>query len=132
MNKGQIAIEFITLSIMGFFILISLIAMLSFFSVQKSSEKTYQELQDLGMSIQEEIFLASGVENGYQRNFEIPTELNGKPITIEQGTTIINTAYLILKFENNEIFYDIPLIDGNITTGQNTIIKNNDSIQINT
>ena len=130
-KKGQIALEFVLLSVLSFFILISATFTLTKISNQRTSEQTMIMAQDLGVSIQQEIITASTVENGYIRTYIIPEKINQIPLTIENGRTLLNTSFYVIKIEHVELYYDAPYLIGNITTGNNLIIKQNNTIYIN-
>jgi len=130
-KKGQIAIEFLLLTTIGFFMLLGTTAMLTKMTYEKNSEKTMNEAQDLGKSIQQEIITAAKVENGYLRKYTIPQKIDEKMLTIENGKTLINTSYYVVKIEDAEYYFDIPYIIGNITTGTNIIRKQNNTVFVN-
>ena len=129
--KAQIAMEFIFLSLLGFFILFTVIIALGTFAAQKTTEKTNIEAEDLGRSLQQELIISADLEEGYQRKFFIPDNINNKNISVNNGITSKNTGYITISYENRELYYEVPPLTGTIQIGTNTIKKSNDTLYIN-
>lgn len=129
-RKSQVAIEFLSLTIIGFLILLTMIAALGVYSSGKKLEKTYAEIQDIGRTVQQELLIASEVQDGYRREIYIPESVNGIFINLTYGNTTKNTGYLSFKFENQEVYYEVPQLSGNIGLGVDIISKNNKTINI--
>ena len=66
-KRGQLSIEFLSLIAMGIFMSLAIILALLSLSADKTKEKTYYELNDLGRVLQEEILFAIDLEDGYIR-----------------------------------------------------------------
>lgn len=130
-KRGQVAIEFVMLSIMGFLILFGAIISLGAINSEKKVERTYIETEDLGRSIQEEIILAADLETGYERKFTLPGSLSGVEVNYTIGNTSINTSYIKIDSDDLTKIYEIPLVHGTIVTGTNTIKKENGTIRLN-
>jgi hypothetical protein len=132
--KGQIAIEFLLLIAMAFFIILTLLVSLLSISERNTKMKAYQEMDDLGKSLQQEFLLASQLEDGYTRRINLPLTMSGVQYTAIIGSsnhTNTTNSYLLLTFESTEIFYALPPIIGNLTLGNNILIKNNNTLRIN-
>ncbi|MCF7871938.1 hypothetical protein K9L97_02795 [Candidatus Woesearchaeota archaeon] len=129
-KKAQIALEFILLSILGFFILFTTIIALGSFSAQKTQEKIMIEAEDLGRSIQQELLIAADLQDGYQRTINIPEQIEDKKIQITTGTTTIDTGYFTFTLDQIELYYETPKITGTLKTGDNQITKTNNTITI--
>ena len=132
MKKGQVAIEYLLLTGISFFVVFVLIIILSSLMESKRNEKAFYELDDFGRSIQQELILASELEDGYNRPINIPTTVNGRQYTITTGNVSPSNGYLIitLGFMGQEIFYEVPPINGSFRKGWNRIWKVNGNITI--
>jgi hypothetical protein len=133
-HNGQIAIEFLMLIGVAFFIVLSLLIMT--FSVFESNTKAqaYEEIDDLGMALQQEFLIAAQMEDGYNRRINLPITMNGinynATIGIE-GTGNTTNGYLLLQYEAVELYYLIPRTNGSMALGDNILKKNNGTLQIN-
>ncbi len=125
-SKAQISAEFYVLLGLAFLIAIAFeiasLDQLNDFRIQKESEA----VKDLALKLQKEILVATNVEDGYVRIFEIPEKLDNTDYFLtKQNSTIIvqskNGFYLVL----------IPNVIGNVTKGSNIINKTNGIIYIN-
>lgn len=123
--------EFIILTITGFFILLTTILAAATLSQEKQAEKTFIESDDLGRSIQQELIIAANLEDGYKRNFLIPSKLQNSQISITNNITSKNTGYISITFENTELYYETPKLNGSIRIGNNTIEKIDNALYIN-
>jgi hypothetical protein len=88
---------------------------------EKSEEQRLTALNDIGYTIQDEVILASTVDDGYERTLTLPpwadrfgyditTEPGGRAVTLTSGKVIIT--------------YDLPQVDGSFQKGKNIIRKN--------
>ncbi|MGM5481394.1 MAG: hypothetical protein ACQESE_03205 [Nanobdellota archaeon] len=127
-KNAQLETEFIILLIMGFFILFTILAILITVSDTKREEQFYYEINDLGKSVQQELLLAGQVDDGYIREFYLPQRIDSKIYNVYTGNTSKSQSYIIFSFDNQEIFFVIPKIEGVIATGTNTIMKRNGTL----
>ena len=129
-KKGQVSIEFLILLVMGVFFVLTFIVIVRNLSDQKIQNKALDELDDLGKSIQQELLLASQLQDGYSRDIYIPPKLYGVPYTMNVSVASGDIMYLNFYYYDVELFYEIPYINGDVKTGLNTISKNNDEISV--
>ena len=130
-HKAQIAIEFLLLISMAFFIVIALLASVLSVSEQNTKLKSYKEMDDLGKSLQQEFLLASEMEDGYTRKLNLPMTAAGKSYSAVIGQTNNTYGYLLLNYQGAELFYMIPKVNGTLILGNNILTKNNDTLRIN-
>ncbi len=130
-RSGQIAIEFLLLVGISIFLLILVLISISAMSERKIDEKTYYELDDFGTTLQQELLLASGMENGYIRPINIPVTVNGRNFNMTMGGAQNDTSYLIITYMTVDIYYSIPPVNGSFVKGNNIIRKINDTLYIN-
>ena len=122
-NHGQIAMEFLLVAAMSIFTIITLLIIIVAISQSHTEARTYDDIIDLGRSLQKELLLASELEDGYVRELDVPTEINGEDYNI----TIYNSTkftYMIITYLNQETFYAIPPIEGEFIEAKNYLRKN--------
>lgn len=115
---GQIAIEFLLLIGVGLFILLIALITITHVSKDKIDEKTYYELDDFGLAIRQELVLASEMEDGYTRKINIPVTVNGRAFTITSIPVTNETSMLVIMFNELNLTYVIPPIQGAFLKGK--------------
>ena len=124
--RAQISIEFMV------FVGLTLVIAIAFGLSSAGQLNEFREkkesdaVKDLALKMQRELLIASHVEDGYFRQFELPNQAGGKNYTI----TSTNTG-LSIESENGYYFVFIPSIDGNLTNGTNRINKTSGVIHVN-
>ena len=88
-------------------------------------------MKDLAISIQQELIFASELEDGYRREFYLPTKLNNIDYSITNGNTSSYNGYLTFQYESQEFFYIIPAVVGSIQKGSNVLRKYNNTLYLN-
>ncbi|MCF7799122.1 hypothetical protein K9M74_04415 [Candidatus Woesearchaeota archaeon] len=131
MRRGQVSIEFILLLVTGFFFMFTLVAAMVYLSADKTTEQAYYQLDDLGRGIQQELLLASRMQDGYQRTFILPTKVATHNYTIVLGNTSTYNGFISLQFANQEIYYPTPVVNGTFIKGANMLRKVNDVLYLN-
>lgn len=130
-TKAQIAMEFILLIAIAFFIVAALLASILSLSEDNTRMKAYQDMDDLGKSLQQEFLLAAQLEDGYTRTINMPLTMNGVHYNATIGQSNPTNSYLMLEYDSAESFYLIPPVVGNFTYGNNYLRKNNGSLRLN-
>ena len=128
MNKAQVANEFLIL--LGVMCL-SLVLFLYATSDEIKSlvfEKELHAVRDIGFVIQNELFFAANVNDGYYREFMVPDKHDG----IEYSITINDRTLIVISTRSNieQVFY-VPKVQGNIQKGINNISKSGGVIYLN-
>jgi hypothetical protein len=122
-NLGQIAMEFLMVATISIFTIFTFLIIVVTISQANTEARTYDDIIDLGRSLQQELLLASELEDGYLRELDIPSQINGETYTI----TIYDSTkytYMIITYLNQETFYAIPPVDGGFHAGKNMLYKN--------
>ena len=127
-KKSQTAIEFIIL--IGFI----LFFFTTFFIViqedisEKSKERKTMAVKEIAMKVQDEINFAYQSINGYNREFNLPTNINGLEYSAE-----ITDDLIYIKTQDNKHAIALPIknITGQILKGENTIKKENGEVKLN-
>lgn len=116
---------------MSFAMLFTFAIVIMSISTQKNEQKTYEELNDLGLSLQQEFLLASELEDGYTRLIYVPIQLNGLPYVITNGNSLDAEGYLDISFADVGLTYNIPKLNGTIQKGNNLLVKTDGWLVLN-
>ncbi len=116
--KGQVAMEFVMMVMLGFMILVvfSAVTRDQYSDIQKEGE--YVSLRDVVGMVQAEINTAFGVSDGYERIFLVSETLNGLNYSMS-----IMSGFIMGESDNFEVIMMIPPVQGNISKGNNIIQK---------
>jgi hypothetical protein len=130
-DKAQIAMEFILLIGVAFFVIVALLASIMSLSTDNTKMKAYQDMDDLGRSLQQEFLLASQLEDGYTRKINMPITIGNVHYNTTIGQSNPTNSYLMIQYDGSELFYLIPPVTGNLTYGNNFLKKNNGTLTLN-
>lgn len=129
-KKAQVAIEFLLLLSLSFFVVIALLAAVLSVSKTDTSIKVYTDLDDLGKSLQQEVLLASQMEDGYVRRINLPETVNGADYNVSIGHAASYNDYISLTYDTIDIYYIIPPTNGTFSKGTNYIKKNDGALRV--
>ena len=124
-SKSQVATEFL-IFVGVTVVLVFGIGLLQLSRVSElQSERESEMVYDMALKLQEEIRIASLVEEGYSRNFSMPSRLLEIDYDVE-----INGKFLTVK--SNKSFYTVrvPNMTGEIREGYNIITKSGGVVHI--
>ena len=126
-SKAQVSAEFFVFLGLAFLIAIAFeiasLDQLNDFRLQKENEA----VKDLALKLQQELLVASTVEDGYVRIFAIPDNLEG----INYSLTTLYNSTITVKSKNSLYIVSIPKVVGNASKGTNTINKTGGVVYIN-
>jgi len=127
-EKGQGALEFIILiGIVIFFLTVFFVAINQNMG-DNQKEKRNLAIEDIAISVQDEINLASKSSDGYSREFKVPYDIEGNGYNI----TIVDDLVYVKTIDNEEaLSLPIMKISGQIMKGNNLIKKENGSVYLN-
>jgi hypothetical protein len=128
-KKAQSAVEFIILLGVMLFIFLAYTQVFQKNLAEKSKEQRVFLIQDLALTVQNEIDLASSSTSGYERTFKVPEKI----LNIEYSISLVdNSVYVITN--DNKIATSLPIqnVTGEIQKGDNFIKKNESGVYINT
>lgn len=122
---------------MEFVTLITFMLMIFTVTLVVIQQKTYDindvqknnQLKSLSNVIKNEVDMAHAVHTGYKKYFWLPDYINGEEYTIE----LINSEIIVSHATGNFYVFlntNSTLVYGNISKGDNTIIKNDSGIFI--
>lgn len=125
-KRAQSAIEFLILIGAVLFFVTLFLMVVQGNVEQKNREKEEIIVQNMAMSIQDELNLAAKSTNGYSREFLIENTIYGKDYNV---TLSDNRVYI--KTERIAMSYPVVGVYGNVKKGINIIKKQNNSIYLN-
>lgn len=107
MRRGQVATEFIIL--IAVVILLFGASMLFILQQQQEQEEQTQReiIQDLAYALQQEVFAASRMHIGFQRNGTLPERINGRSYSI----AVLNSN-LYISQDGYELILGLPEASG--------------------
>jgi hypothetical protein len=125
-KKSQIAAEFTIL--LGFALLLTMVSILFLYTTGKdrTAEKIDYKMYDFGSSLQNEFILASQMNDGYVRTIT----LNDKIEQTAYNISIISQKAIQISYNDRNIYFKIPEVQGSLIKGINTIRTVGDDIQI--
>ncbi|MEK6844618.1 MAG: hypothetical protein AABX83_04305 [Nanoarchaeota archaeon] len=128
-KRGQSAIElFILIGAVMFFFVVFLFAIES-----QSADKTREHLnlagRDIALSVQDEIIFASQSSNGYMREFDVPSKMDGG---VDYDINLVD-GFVYLKSADGRYALALPVLNitGNVNKGKNIIQKQNGMVYLN-
>ena len=126
LKKSQIGVEFMLFS--GIALITAIIFVSISFSQTKDlyDTKEFLLVKDIALKIDKEIDIASYVEDGYNREFDIPEMINNGDYNI----SIVNNT-LTVWTNTTQYVTGVLNITGYVKRGSNTITKTNGIIYLN-
>ena len=127
-KRSQSAIEFLILiGVIAFFFTIFFAALNENIG-DKTRERKTIAIENIAVSVQDEINLASKSSDGYSRQFNVPNDFNGEDYSIN-----LTDGMVYVKSSDNKyaIALPIPNITGNVGKGNNLIKKQGGVIYLN-
>jgi len=120
MGRAQVSNEFVIL--MGVAVLMTMVFL--FLVGESMQERTIEKerlaLRDMGLALQQELFTAVKLKDGYHREIELPEKYKNTAYTV-----VIFRGYLLLDAPDtgNHQEFAVPDVQGNFSKGKNTITK---------
>lgn len=125
--KSQSATEFIVLASFMFLVIVGFFAVTSSKALEAREEANKKITEDIAELAYREIETAKSVNDGYTRNFAMPTTVNG----INYSINIIDNRELVVNYLGYEYIKFLPSnVTGNVSEGLNQIKKSNGAISI--
>jgi hypothetical protein len=127
-SKSQSSIEFIILIA---FVLFFFVVFFIFIQARMSDDirsKQDKAVEEVALTVQDEINLASGASEGYSRVFSIPDKIGNVDYSV---SLVGNSVYVQTQDNRSAILLPVASITGNIIKGANEIRKVNESIYLN-
>ncbi len=118
-RKAQVSMEFMFLIVLGFMIMLVFSVVAKEQMIDAVEKKQYIMLKDIALMVQTEINSASSLENGFERIFYVPENID---FTTQYDIRIVGN-YLIANLTGNEVVLMIQGVNGDISKGNNTLTK---------
>lgn len=125
-KKAQVGIEFLFIVSAALFFFMLIIATIYANIGEKQNEKESTEVEQLALSIKEEIDIAHKTSNGYTRVFYVPNTISGKDYEIK-----IQNDHIYVLTDRNSASFNVREVTGDIQKRENIIKKENDTIYLN-
>ena len=128
MMKGQAATEFIIVTgIVLLILFVLLFAVANDINVLQN-KKELAAVKNVGFMIQNELFNAAYVQDGYYREFDVPDSNKGVKFTL----SIANNYLTVISTENSMLQeFPLPEVVGNIQFGTNIVRREGGVIYLN-
>jgi hypothetical protein len=127
-KKAQSAIEFVVLVGAVLFFFIAFLFSVQFNISDRTKENLNLAIQEIALSVQDEINLAVESSDGYFREFEIPE----KAINLDYEVNIIeNVVYVRTNDGKYAISFPVSNVSGDVQKGTNSIRRENGIIYLN-
>ncbi len=126
-RRAQVSLEFIVIA--GFAILL-LVAMLTIALAQlrtATNEGTLSGMQDVALTVQQELLTARSVGDGYTREFTLPADIQGRRYTLELLPDN-NATVVRVSLAGQEISAVAPRCSGTLRYGNNMLTTVNGTI----
>lgn len=128
-NKAQSAIEFVIIVGAMFFIFVSFIGFIGVQMEEKTFQKKDVAVKEVGLTLQDEINLASKSSDGYSRSFKLPYTMLKYDYSIRINDNLI---YINDSTQRHTIAIPIINVTGQpVVIGLNNITKRNGTILLN-
>ncbi|MEK6895224.1 MAG: hypothetical protein AABX48_01770 [Nanoarchaeota archaeon] len=128
MNKSQSSVEFMIVVAAGFFILVVFLIVLQSNILDKTKEKINLEMNQVAITVQNEINLATSASNGYKRTFILPSVVGGMNYTLNISGNILQISTTNGNFA---LGVSVLPVQGNIKKDSNIIRNQNGTVFLN-
>lgn len=127
-SKGQSAIEFVILIMAVLFLFVGLLYFIHGKIADSKAEAVTVAVNEIALTVQDEINLAHGSANGYSRQFFLPPNLNGFEYTanITEGSIYVRT-----EDGKNAVALPVLEVTGDILIGNNLVRKSEGIVYLN-
>ncbi|MEK6925165.1 MAG: hypothetical protein AABW71_02920 [Nanoarchaeota archaeon] len=126
--KGQSAIEFLILIMAILFLFVGLLYFVYSKISDTQNEAVSVAVNEIALTVQDEINLAHGSADGYSRQFFLPFNING----LEYEVNIIeDSIYVRTVNGRHAVALPISEVTGDVLIGNNLIYKINGSVRLN-
>lgn len=127
-KKGQSAIEFVILVMAMLFIFVGFL----YFIQSKIADSQYEAISvavnEVALTVRDEISLARESADGYFRKFKLPLSLNGHGYSAE---ILGDSIYVKTDDEKHAVALPVGDVTGDVLIGDNLIYKINNTVFLN-
>lgn len=128
--KGQVAIEFIALMGIFFFIFLFMFKGATDLKLEVYEKQEEFAVQDMTLRLRQEILTASNAPDGYKREYRMPEVIDRYDYSYRFNTT---ARYVLVNTSNAQADYAIPLVQASTNPDDRnlTITKKGGIIYVN-
>lgn len=126
--KGQSAIEFVIIIMAVLFLFVGLLYFIQGKIADSQNQAVSVAVNEIALTVQDEVNLAHNSANGYSRSFFLPLNLNGLDYTVQ---ILEDSVYVVTQDGKHAVALPISEVTGNIFLGDNLIYRINDTIFLN-
>lgn len=126
--KGQSAIEFVIIIMAVLFLFVGLLYFIQGKIADSQNQAVSVAVNEIALTVQDEINLAHNSANGYSRSFFLPLNLNGLDYTVQ---ILENSVYVETQDSKHAVALPISEVTGDIFLGDNLIYRINNTIFLN-
>lgn len=126
--RGQSAIEFVILIMAVLFLFVGLLYFIQGKIADSQNQAVSVAVNEIALTIQDEINLAHGSANGYSRPFFLPLNLNGFEYEAE---ILEDSVYVRTVNGKHAVALPISEVIGDVLIGDNLVYKINGTVFLN-
>lgn len=126
MSKAQVSFEFIIITSILVFITIVFGLFASERLLDIRDRSNFLQLQDLAGTVRNEIEVAHGMEDGYERRFGLPDYVGNSEYSI-----VLANATVVISFQDEEFAFAVLPVNGSVQKGANRIRKLDGEVILN-
>ncbi len=126
--KGQSAIEFVIIITAVLFLFVGLLYFIQGKIADSQNQAVSVAVNEIALTVQDEVNLAHNSANGYSRSFFLPLNLNGLDYTVQ---ILEDSVYVSTQDGKHAVALPISEVTGNIFLGNNLIYRINNTIFLN-
>lgn len=126
--KGQSAIEFVIIIMAVLFLFVGLLYFIQGKIADSQNQAVSVAVNEIALTVQDEVNLAHNSANGYSRSFFLPLNLNGLDYTVQ---ILEDSVYVSTQDGKHAVALPISEVTGNIFLGNNLIYRINNTIFLN-
>jgi hypothetical protein len=127
-NRAQSAVEFMIIIAFAISFLIGIIVAIEASRSDKVQEERDKFMNQVALSIVDEINLASGSTDGYARQFKVP----GSALGVEFNASIVYGSVYLRSYDGRHaLAYEVQNVSGDLMIGNNLIERINGSVYLN-
>lgn len=127
-SKGQSAIEFVIIIMAVLFLFVGLLYFIQGKIADSQNQAVSVAVNEIALTVQDEINLAHNSANGYSRSFFLPLNLNGFDYTAQ---ILEDSVYVVAQEGKHAVALPISEVTGDIFLGDNLIYRINDTVFLN-
>jgi uncharacterized protein (UPF0333 family) len=124
--RGQVSFEFIMVLFVVVLITVAFGIIAGNRLTELKSQQANAQMQNVAVTVKNEIDIARSVEAGYVRTFSLPDYLGNKDYAIG-----IQNNFVTVSIEDNQFSLAVQPVNGTVQKGFNVISKVNNSVVLN-